>query len=88
MTQEPNCEGCIFYRLDDDEIGTCCITDNIVDAAQETVLGTYTEQIRKAALAMVDTLDHGDANLPRLLDADDTLIDAVKKNLCHLSNNA
>lgn len=35
MTQEPNCEGCIFYRLGDDEIGTCCITDNIVDAAQE-----------------------------------------------------
>ena len=49
--------------------------------AQETVFGTYTEQIRKAALAMVDTLDHGDANLPRLLDADDTLIDAVKKKL-------
>lgn len=35
MTQEPNCEGCIFYRLGEDEIGTCCITDNIVDAAQE-----------------------------------------------------
>lgn len=48
---------------------------------QETVFGIYTSQIRRAALAMVDTLDHADANLPRLLDVDDTLVDAVKKKL-------
>lgn len=48
---------------------------------QETVFGIYTAQIHKAALAIVDSLDHADANLPRLLDVDDTLVDAVKKKL-------
>lgn len=48
---------------------------------QETVFGIYTSQIRRAALAMVDTLDHTNGNLPRLLDVDDTLVDAVKKKL-------
>lgn len=48
---------------------------------QETVFGIYTSRIRKAALAMVDTLDHSDANLPRLLDVDDTLVSAVRKKL-------
>lgn len=47
----------------------------------ETVFGIYTSQIRRAALAMVDTLDHADAGLPRLLDVDDTLVDAVKKKV-------
>lgn len=47
----------------------------------ETVFGTYTGQIKKAALAMVNTLDHAEAGLPRLLDVDDTLVDAVKKKL-------
>lgn len=51
------------------------------NGVQETVFGIYTSQIRKAALAMVDTLDHSQANLPRLLDVDDTLVDAVKKKL-------
>lgn len=51
------------------------------NGVQETVFGTYTSQIRKATLAMVDTLDHADASLPRLLDVDDTLVDAVKKKL-------
>ncbi len=48
---------------------------------QETVFGVYTTQIRKAALAMVDTLDHSDMNLPKLLDQDDTLVDAVKNKI-------
>lgn len=48
---------------------------------QETVFGLYTAQIRQAALAMVDTLDQAESNLPRLLDVDDTLIDAIKKKL-------
>lgn len=47
----------------------------------ETVFGTYTGQIKKAALAMVNTLDHAEAGLPRLLDVDDTLVDAVRKKL-------
>lgn len=47
----------------------------------ETVFGTYIGQIKKAALAMVNTLDHAEAGLPRLLDVDDTLVDAVRKKL-------
>lgn len=48
---------------------------------RETVFGMYTAQIRKASLAMVDTLDQCGEGLPRLLDVDDTLVDAVKKKL-------
>lgn len=48
---------------------------------QETVFGIYASQIHKAAMSMVDTLDHDDAGLPFLLDVDDTLIDAVRKKL-------
>lgn len=48
---------------------------------QETIFGMYTSQIRKAALAMVDTLSHTQEGLPRLLDVDDTLVDAVKKKV-------
>lgn len=51
------------------------------NGCQETVFGDYTRQIRRAALAMVDTLDHADDSLPRLLEVDDTLVDAVKKKL-------
>ena len=48
---------------------------------QETIFGEYVRQIRSAALAMVDTLEHADSNLPRLLDVNDTLVDAVHKKL-------
>lgn len=51
------------------------------NGCQETVFGQYTSQIRTAALAMVDTLDLAEDNLPKLLDVDDTLVDAVKKKL-------
>lgn len=51
------------------------------NGCQETVFGLYTSQIRRAALAMVDTLDNAEEGLPRLLDVDDTLVDAVKKKL-------
>lgn len=51
------------------------------NGVQQTVFGDYTRQIRQAALAMVDTLDHADESLPRLLDVDDTLVDAVRKKL-------
>lgn len=51
------------------------------NGCQETVFGEYTSQIRAAALAMVNTLDTAKDNLPRLLEVDDTLIDAVKKKL-------
>jgi hypothetical protein len=30
-----NCKTCVFYREDADDVGTCQITDNIVDASQE-----------------------------------------------------
>lgn len=49
--------------------------------AQQTVFGMYTSQIRNAALAMVDTLAVTEAGLPKLLDVDDMLVDAVKKKL-------
>lgn len=49
--------------------------------AQETVFGIYTAQIRKAAMAIVDTLAVSEENLPRLLDEDDTLVDAIRKKL-------
>lgn len=48
---------------------------------QETVFGLYTSQIRKAAMAIVDTLAVSEENLPKLLDVDDTLVDAIKKKL-------
>lgn len=48
---------------------------------QETVFGEYARQIRRAAVAMVDTLNHAEEGLPRLLDVDDTLVDAVRKKL-------
>lgn len=48
---------------------------------QNTVFGDYARQIRKAALAMVDTLDQPDANLPKLLEMDDSLVDALKGEL-------
>lgn len=51
------------------------------NGCQETVFGDYTRQIRKAALAMVDTLACTEDNLPKLLDVDDTLVDAVRKKL-------
>lgn len=48
---------------------------------QETVFGMYTAQIRRAALAMIDTLAASDDGLVKLLDVDDSLVDAVKKKL-------
>lgn len=51
------------------------------NGCQSTVFGIYTSQIRKATLAMVDTLDNTSAGLPKLLDVDDALIDAIKKKL-------
>lgn len=49
--------------------------------AQKTVFSMYTSQIRKAAMAMVDTLAASEEGLPKLLEVDDTLVDAVKKKL-------
>ena len=49
--------------------------------AQETVFSIYTAQIRKAAMAIVDTLAISKEGLPKLLDVDDALIDAIKKKL-------
>lgn len=51
------------------------------NGVQESVFGDYTAQIRKAALAMVDTLEHSGAAIPRLHDMDDTLVDSIKKKL-------
>lgn len=48
---------------------------------QETVFGVYTAQIRKAAMAIVDTLAVSEQGLPKLLDVDDNLVDAIKKKL-------
>lgn len=51
------------------------------NGCQGTVFGDYTRRIRRDTMAIVDTLDHADANLPRLLEVDDALVDAVKKKL-------
>lgn len=51
------------------------------NGCQSTVFGDYTRRIRRDAMAIVDTLDHAEDNLPRLLDVDDALVDAVKKKL-------
>lgn len=47
----------------------------------QTIFSVYTTQIRRASLAIIDTLAEAEADLPRLLDADDTLIDALRKKL-------
>ncbi len=49
------------------------------NGCEKTVFSHYTSQIRSAALAIVDTLNRPD--LPRLLDHDDTLVDAVYKKV-------
>lgn len=51
------------------------------NGVQETVFGIYTGQIRRSAMAIVDTLAASEEGLPKLLDVDDTLVDAVKKKL-------
>lgn len=51
------------------------------NGCQETVFGDYTRTLRQTALKMVDTLEHAESHLPRLLDVDDHLVDAVKKKL-------
>lgn len=48
---------------------------------QETIFGDYIRQIRRAALTMVDTLATHECGLVKLLDVDDTLVDAVRKKL-------
>lgn len=48
---------------------------------QETIFTEYTLTIRRAAMAIVDTLEHSREDLPRLLEYDDTLVDAVKKKI-------
>lgn len=48
---------------------------------QETVFGDYVRQIRRAALAMVDTLDMDKDAMPKLLEVDDTLMEAIHKKL-------
>lgn len=53
----------------------------IRNGCQHTVFGEYVQQIRRASLAMVDTLSNTEEDLPKLLDVDDTLVDAVRKKL-------
>lgn len=48
---------------------------------QETVFGDYVRTIRRATMAMVDTLARTEDRLPDLLSADDTLVDAIEKKL-------
>ena len=48
---------------------------------QQTVFATYTQQIRRASLAMIDTLANSESGLTNLLDADDTLVDALRKKI-------
>lgn len=47
---------------------------------QQTVFATYTQQIRRASLAIIDTLASCDFG-QQLLDVDDTLVDSIKKKI-------
>lgn len=51
------------------------------NGCQETVFGEYVRTIQRAAMAMVDTLSDTKDDLPKLLEVNDTLVDAVKKKL-------
>lgn len=51
------------------------------NGCQRTIFGDYVRTIQHAAVTMVETLDHDDVHLPRLLDVDDTLVDAIRKKL-------
>lgn len=51
------------------------------NGCQETVFGEYVRTIQRAAMAMVDTLSGTKDDLPKLLEVNDTLVDAVKKKL-------
>ena len=48
---------------------------------QATIFGDYTAQISRAAMGIVDALATSKEVLPKLLDADDTLVDAIKKKI-------
>lgn len=48
---------------------------------QQTVFRTYVSQIRRAALAMMDTLATSEQGASLLLDKDDMLVDAIRKKL-------
>lgn len=47
----------------------------------ETVFAEHTAVLQRTALKMVDALAASEAGMPKLLDVDDTLVDAVKKKL-------
>lgn len=47
---------------------------------QETIFATYTQQIRRASLAIIDTLAIAEFG-QQLLDVDDTLVDALRKKI-------
>ena len=48
-----NCKSCLFYCADADDIGTCEITDNIVDAGQDAC--NATEAKKMAAMSKLFT---------------------------------
>lgn len=47
---------------------------------QQTIFSTYTQQIRRASLAIIDTLATAEFG-QQLLDVDDTLVDALRKKI-------
>lgn len=49
------------------------------NGCQGTIFSMYTSQIKRAALAMVDTLSQTEEGLPLLLEVDDSLVDAINK---------
>lgn len=48
---------------------------------QQTIFSNYTQQIRRASLAMMDTLAASEIGFEKLLDVDDTLVDALRKKI-------
>lgn len=51
------------------------------NGCQETKFAEYAAQIRVASHYLLTTLENSDASLPKLLELDDTLVDAIKKKL-------
>lgn len=51
------------------------------NGCRETVFADYAASIRHNAHALVNTLSNADAGLPLILEADDTMVDAVKKKV-------
>ena len=52
-----------------------------MNGCAETIFAEKSNKLRKLSLEIVDTLASADESLPRLIDHDDTLVDAIRKKV-------